>query len=257
LIRYGPDDNVGMDDHTVTGRVMAVLDAVADLADRASLAAVTRRVGIPKATVRRIAADLVARGMLAREESVYRLGPRLLELGIHAAARDQLRQAATPHVHELFARTGEIAWISAVTDTSHLLLQSAFGLNRAADMRRPWPTRIRSAGFLTTAAGLVLLADRPELTDDLRSRPLPRATPHTTRTWPRYMDAIQAVRDGGVATEHEQSALGYNCVAAGICGADGRVVGVLGVVGRADRLVAQRLTRPVLAAAADIERALR
>jgi IclR family acetate operon transcriptional repressor len=71
------------------------------------------------------------------------------------------------------------------------------------------------------------------------------------------MVAIQAVRDGGVATEHEQSAPGYNCAAAGLCSPDGRLVGVLGVVGRADRLVAQRLTRPVLAAAADIERALR
>ena len=40
-------------------------------------------------------------------------------------------------------------------------------------------------------------------------------------------------------------------------GPGGRVIGVLGVLGRADRLVAQRLTRPVLAAAADIERTLR
>jgi DNA-binding IclR family transcriptional regulator len=246
----------GMDDHTVTGRVMAVLDAVADLGDRATLAAVTRRAGIPKATVRRIANDLVARGMLAREEYLYQLGPRLLELGIHAVAQNQLHLAASPHVNELFARTGEIAWVSAFTDTSHVLLDSAFGLNRAADMRRPWPTRIRSASFLTTAAGLVLLADRPELTDDLRSRPLLRSTPHTVTTWPRLLDAIQSVRDGGVATEHEQSILGYNCVAARICGPDGSVIGVLGVLGRADRLVAQRLTRPVLAAAAEIERAL-
>jgi DNA-binding IclR family transcriptional regulator len=71
------------------------------------------------------------------------------------------------------------------------------------------------------------------------------------------MAAIQATRDDGVAIETEQSVLGYACVAAGLRDSNDRVVGGVGVTGRTDRLVAHRLTRPLLSAVCDIDRALR
>jgi DNA-binding IclR family transcriptional regulator len=246
----------GVDDHTVTGRVLAVLDAVAGLPGEATLAALARHTGIPKPTVRRIAADLVARGVLERRATGYHLGPRLLELGVRTATQNGLHRAATPHIQDLFARTGEIVWISALTETANLLLNAAFGPDRAADIRNPWPADIRSPGFLTTAAGRVLMTDRPELADDLRRRPLPRLTPYTPTTWRSVMADVQAIADNGVAVEAEQSRRGYSCVAAGIRGPGGRIVGVLGVVGRTDSFVAHRLTRPVLAAVTDIQRTL-
>src|SRR5882757_1619212 len=98
----------GMDDNTVAGRVVAVLDAVAELGGSVSLAALTRSTGIPKPTVRRIAADLVARHLLEHCENGYRLGQRLLELGMSAAEQHGLRNAAAPYLQDLFARTKEI-----------------------------------------------------------------------------------------------------------------------------------------------------
>ncbi|HEX6356653.1 helix-turn-helix domain-containing protein [Actinophytocola sp.] len=94
-----------MDDHTVTGRILAVLDAVADHDGPISLAELTRAVAVPKPTVRRIAADLCARRMLRRcaDDGGYLLGPRVLELGMRAAAQLDLRQAATPYLQDLFA----------------------------------------------------------------------------------------------------------------------------------------------------------
>ncbi len=242
-----------MDDHTVTGRVLAVLDAVADLGDAASLAAVTRACGIPKPTVRRIAADLVARGLLERSPDGYRLGLRLLDLGGRAASQNGLREAATPHIQDLFARSGEIVWISAVTDTAHVLLHAAYGANRAADMRGPWPTRLPSPRFLTTAAGRIVLGHRPELIENLHRRPLPRVTPYTVTQLPRIHAAVAAARDTNLATESEQSMLGYECLAAGIQDAAGRMIGVLGVTGRTGMMSAARLTRPLLAAASGIQ----
>ncbi|MEV6984738.1 helix-turn-helix domain-containing protein [Sphaerisporangium sp. NPDC051017] len=74
-----------MDDRTVTGRAAAILDAVA-AGDPMTLAELTRAVGIPKPTVRRIAADLMSRRLLARcADGRYRLGVHLLELGVRAA----------------------------------------------------------------------------------------------------------------------------------------------------------------------------
>jgi hypothetical protein len=50
-----------MDDHTVVGRAVAILDCVASAASPLPLAALTRKTGIPKPTVRRIASDLTER----------------------------------------------------------------------------------------------------------------------------------------------------------------------------------------------------
>ncbi|MER7008077.1 helix-turn-helix domain-containing protein [Dactylosporangium sp. NPDC000555] len=181
-----------MDDGTVTGRVLTVLDAVADLNDGATLATLTRRTGIPKPTVRRIAADLVNRGVLQREGSVYSLGPRLLEFGQRAAP--ELRLLAQPHLYDLFHRTREVVWVSTFTESSNVLVASAFGHDRAADMRRPWPSTLRSFRFLNSAAGLVLLAERPELAEEFRARPLPRLTPYSLTTWAGLDAATRAAQ---------------------------------------------------------------
>ncbi|RZU74985.1 IclR family transcriptional regulator [Micromonospora kangleipakensis] len=244
-----------MDDHTVTGRVMAVLEAVGALEEAATLAALTRHTGIPKPTVRRIAADLAARGMLNRDATGYRLGPRLLEFGAQAAWQQGLRQAATPYVQDLFARTREIVWLSVFTETTNVVLETAFGTDRVDDMRRPWPTAIRGAHFLATASGRILLGDRPDLTEYLRSRPLPRMTPYTPTQPEKVLAAIDTARNAGVAIEHEESMRGYNCIAAGVHGPDRRIIGVVGVSGRTGSLAVERLARPLLAAASYIEQA--
>lgn len=243
-----------MDDHTVAGRVVVILDAVARLGGGTSLAALTRATGLPKPTVRRIAADLVARGLLQRCEDGYRLGPHLLQLGVHAAEQQGLRGAVTPHIQDLFARTGEIVWASAFTDTTNAIVSHAFGSHRAADMRRPWPTAIRNAGFLASAVGKIVLADRPDLAAEVRSHPLPRLTRYTPTNWAQVSRTIEGVRDGGVAIEHEQTMLGYSCIAARVLGRDGNAVGAIGIIGRTGSFVAERLTRPVLDAASAISR---
>ncbi|MFI5915754.1 IclR family transcriptional regulator C-terminal domain-containing protein [Dactylosporangium sp. NPDC051541] len=151
-------------------------------------------------------------------------------------------------------RTGEIAWMIAVTDSTNTLIESAFGSERSADMSRPWPAVIRSPGFLTTAAGRLVLADRPDLVEDLRAKPLPRLTPYTVNHWGQIARTFTDVQATGVAIEHEQNRLGYSCIAAGIRDADGTLVGAIGVVGRTGTFVAERIDRPVRRAAEELSR---
>jgi DNA-binding IclR family transcriptional regulator len=245
----------GVDDGTVTGRVLAVLEAVADLDDAATLANLARRTGIPKPTVRRIAADLVGRGMLQRGDRAYWLGPRLLELGRRATAQHGLQEAATPYLHDLLARSGEIAWLVAFTDSTSVLLNTAFGRNRADDMRHPWPTDLRGPRFLHSAAGRVLLGDRPDLIDDARRRPATQPTPYSLTRWAQITAAIDGARDKGYAVEREQSMRGYHCIAAGIRDDNRRIVAVVGVLGRTT-FAAERLSRPLVTAATGIEKTL-
>ncbi len=246
----------GMDDRTVTGRVVAVLDAVAGYGGPVSLAELTRAVGVPKPTVRRIAADLVARRMLRRgPDGRYLLGPHLLDLGRRAALQQDLLTVATPHVQDLFARTGEIAWVCQVGDDSITFLTMAFGADRAPDVRRgEWANDLRSAATQTSAVGRMLLAERPELLESLRGRPPAPQTPRGTTSWPRFLDELDAVRDTAIAVEHEQCHLGFSCLATGVRDPEGGLIGALGVTGRTGRLSTRRMARLLPTAAEAIAR---
>ncbi|MFE6610918.1 helix-turn-helix domain-containing protein [Amycolatopsis sp. NPDC057786] len=233
-----------MDDHTVTGRVLAVLDAVA-ARERTSLAGLARDTGIPKPTARRIAADLVIRGLLRRVQGGYQLGDRLISLGVRAADQRNIRLATVPHVHDLHTRTGQISWTFMLTPTAFTLLDLAFAPQCAAEIRQnPWPTDFRSRAFVNSALGRILLTDRPEL-----------AEPHRG-TCPRLATAVQVVRDTGIAVEHEQTRPGYSCLAVHLRSPDGTLVGALGVTGRTGISASTRFTRPLLAAAEQVTRAL-
>jgi DNA-binding IclR family transcriptional regulator len=256
VILEGMGGEEGRDDRTVTGRVVAVLDAVAAHGEPVGLADLTREVGIPKPTVRRIAADLVARRMLERgSDGRYRLGPHLLDLGSRAALQQGLLTAATPHVQDLFARTGEIAWICRISDGSISFMTMAFGANRAPDVRRgEWANDPRSAALQRSALGRVLLAERPDLLDGLHGRPPAPQTPRGTTSWPRFLDELKAVRDTAIAVEHEQCHLGFSCVATGVRDPGGALIGCLGVTGRTGRLSTRSMARHLRVAAEDVAR---
>ncbi|MCR3754299.1 IclR family transcriptional regulator [Lentzea californiensis] len=247
-----------MDDRTVTGRVVAVLDVVAASEGTVSLAELTRVTGIPKATVRRIAEDLCARRMLRRGAGGgYLLGPHMINLGMRATTQLGLRDAAIPYVQELFARTGEIAWVGACSGMTFTMMDTAYGANRAAAVSRyGWPMDTSHSALVATAAGRLVLAEEPALTDRVRARPLSALTQHTVTSWPKLTAMFDAIRDSGMATEHEQSRLGFSCAAVGLRDRAGNLVGVLGVTGHTATLAVQRLTRPLRTAAEDITRTL-
>ena len=69
---------------------------------------VARRVGFPKSLAFRILISLTATGFLEKDAHArYRLGPRIVELGLAALRSDELADAALPQMQRLSDRTQE------------------------------------------------------------------------------------------------------------------------------------------------------
>lgn len=241
-----------MDDHTVAGRMLAIIDATAELDGRASLAALTESTGIPKPTVMRVANDLAARGVLQRGPGGYRLGAKLIDLGATAAVHHGMRDAAMPHLQELFARTGEVIVLALLCGDDVAELERVHGHNRDAIAQRQL-----AAGPVTdavsTAVGRCLLAHRPDLADVALGKPIRRLTAYTVTDPRRLRDQLTSVLDHGFSVEYEQTLLGWSCVGAPILGGNGKVVGGVGIIGRRSaRYSPNRLTGAVAAAATGI-----
>lgn len=81
---------VVVDDHTVVGRVLTVIDVVADRGRYVSLAELVAVTSIPEPTLFRIAATRVARNLLRRTDRCLAVGPELSRLGERASLQQDL-----------------------------------------------------------------------------------------------------------------------------------------------------------------------
>lgn len=191
---------------------------------------ISRRTGINVSTVSRLLATLAQHEMVRRvpDSGRFRLGPRLIELGNAALARDDLRQLAHPHLEALTAATGETATLSVPDDHSTItvdFVQSPASVRSVAQVGRPSVTH-------ATATGKVFLAHRGRLP----TGPLPAFTLRTITDSAVLAAEVARARKRGWAQAIGEREHDLNAIAAPVLGRDGCLVAVLGLQGPAGRL---------------------
>jgi DNA-binding IclR family transcriptional regulator len=220
----------------VLDKAFLVVDAVHGGAT--SLAALTERTGLSRATAHRLAVALEVHRMLARDsDGRWRLGPRASELTGGAAER--LLDRAGPVLVRLRDATGESAQLYRRQGDRRVCVAAA---ERGSGLRDTVP--VGSALPLTAgSAGQVLLAWTP---DD----PLVTAAAFTART-------LADVRRRGWAHSVGEREQGVASVSAPVRNGTGAVVAAVSVSGPLERLTRSpgRLhAEAVLAAAGELTR---
>ncbi|WP_162889964.1 IclR family transcriptional regulator [Streptomyces olivoreticuli] len=193
---------------------MEILGAVASAPVPMSLSKLTEETGIPKPTVRRIANQLVAHGVLYHHLGGYRIGLRVTELGGMAARQLGSAELAASFVHELHRRTGQIAWIGAVSDDCLVMLDTAFARDHVRIMGTSWPPKMKLETIAATAAGQLMMALRANETGEVPRWSLTRLTPYTVTSPQRHLDRLRSAAETGEAVEWEEVRLGWWCGAA-------------------------------------------
>ncbi|MCV7302159.1 helix-turn-helix domain-containing protein [Mycobacterium barrassiae] len=237
------------DDHTVVGRAVTILDTVVESAAPITLAELTRRTGIPKQTVRRIANDLVARGMLDRAPDGYAPGQRLMRHGMLSAHRHGIAVTAQPYLQELHLRTrGQAAWFATVHGGELMLAGAAFGRSYMEPMAKSWFPNMSKLGpsRVLLAAGVIEVGHHPELVEGVLTDKLRPLTRHSVTDTGRLRQRLREVRDTGYAYEAEQAVLGVGCTAAAVREPSGKLVGAIGVTGRRSHPDARGLRNALL-----------
>lgn len=213
----------------VVGKLFHVLECIAeDEGDSVSLAALTKRTGLPKATLYRLLGDLVEPGIVEHGRGGYSLGGRLFELGASVPRYRRLREAALPHLEQLRDVTTDTVHLGVLTGHRVVVLEKVHGRHGARI-----PTAVGSQHPLhSNALGKVLLAyGDAQVLDDVLDAGLRPLTPRTVVTSGRLLQQLGRVRDDGYAAEFEESRLGLGCLAAPVFGGDGAVIGAVSVAG--------------------------
>ncbi|MFI7062410.1 IclR family transcriptional regulator [Kribbella sp. NPDC050124] len=222
--RYG--EGLGDGANSVLGKTRLILEAFQLDDTDVSLSELSRRTGISKASVHRLAQELLEWGMLERSGAEYRLGMRAFELGSRVPRFRVLRDAVRPFMENLHHATKETVHL-AVRDGLEVLFLEKISPSPQATK----PSRI--AGRLPlhcTATGKVFLAySAPTLLEEVLARPLERLTPSTISLPGILREQLRKVREAGFSTEFEETAIGYCSVAVPVFGSTELLLGALSI----------------------------
>jgi DNA-binding IclR family transcriptional regulator len=248
----GPADPDELPPKSVLARGLRLLDAFGARDVDLTLAELAERSGLPKPTVHRLARELVEWGGLERTGGGYRLGLALFVLGQRVPRQRTLRDAALPHLEDLYEVTHENVHLSVLDGVHTLFLEKVSG-------RRSMPLGSRVGDRMPaycTATGKVLLAYAPEETvARVVDQGFERYTPRTIVVPAMLRQDLARIVERGYGVNWEEAHVGVSAVAAPVF--DHReVVAAISVTGYSKRLNLEQLAPVVRTAARALSREL-
>lgn len=222
-------------------RALAILNALAETADGASLTEIAQQVGLPASTTHRLL-NTLQYDHFARfdpERALWSVGVQTFIVGNAFLRNRQLIQTARPHLRRLMHESGETANLAVLDEDRALCLYQV----ECGQMMRAM-TRLGSRLPLhCSGVGKALLQTMSERRRAriLHRHGLPRLTAKTiTRPADLEADLIRG-RRLGYAVDDEEHAVGLRCVAATICDELNTAVAAISVSGPTARITEDRM----------------
>jgi IclR family KDG regulon transcriptional repressor len=157
------------------------------------ISTLSKRLGIAKSTVHRLAVTLVSEGLLEQdsESGKYRLGIALFRLGALVRRRMNVSGEARPYLFQLRAKTDETVHL-AILDGSDIMYVYDLESSQAIRMRSDLGGR--KPAYCTAEGQAILAFEPPEVVERVIAKGLPPRTPQTLTTADGLRRALEAVR---------------------------------------------------------------
>jgi DNA-binding IclR family transcriptional regulator len=216
-----------------------------------------RKLNLPKTTVHRLLATLVADGWVDKTpQGRYRLSLRIYEIGQQAVESHGLRQLGHAPLERLHNETGETTHLAVLTGTDVLYvdrLESRQLMNLFTRIGR------RAAAHATSSGKCLLAYGESSAVDLVIAAGLPRLAQRTITTPATLKQSLAEVRKNGYAISINESAAEVVSIGAPIFDRRGACVAAVSVAGPSLRMPPESYTRTirfVVRAAADISKAV-
>ena len=241
-------------------KAIALLRQASVNPEGASVSALARSTGLPRATALRLIQTLEAEGLLIRlaEQDRVLLGPELVRLARRVDVATVLREVAGARLGALgdavretitlsiMSQDGDLDLVQQISGPQHLVPRSWVGLR--------FPLHASSSGK-------ILLSTYDEArVSQLLPRPLPALTPHTITTRRGLRRELDQVRDNGFAVTVDELEEGLSGVSLGVFGDGNTLLGIVNISGlsqRLDQTARERAVEQARPVIREIELALR
>ncbi|HET6626629.1 MAG TPA: IclR family transcriptional regulator C-terminal domain-containing protein [Nocardioidaceae bacterium] len=245
------------EDHYVQSleRGLSVITVFGPDSPELTLSDVSRAAGLTRAAARRFLLTLVDLGYMRFDGKLFRLAPRVLDLGYAYLSSLSLPGIAEPHLEWLVGQTRESSSMS-VLDGNDIVYVARVPTSRIMTVSINVGTRFPA---YATSMGRVLLAglDDPALERYLATVELEPLTEHTVRSADELHADLLEVRSQGYALVDQELEHGLRSLAVPVRSKQGRVVAAVNVSSHVSRITKEKARRqflpPLLKAAAEIE----
>jgi IclR family KDG regulon transcriptional repressor len=224
----------------VLDRTFQMLGVLAD--DRAGLGVteLATKLDLHKSTTHRLVMVLESNRFVEKEPGTakYRLGSRIVELGLSALSRLDIYAIARPHMRELVAETGETAHLGVMRGGE---VVSVVNVETTRALRTPSEVGTRHAAHCSSLGKAILAFNGNEAIDAfLKDRKLEGFTRNTITSPDLFRKELEVVKRNGFAVDDEEREEGLRCIGAPVWNNHGEVVAAVSIAGPAFRITRDR-----------------
>ena len=223
-------------------RTLALLHAVAESDEPATLGMLVSRLSWSKPAVYRLVRTLDAVGALRQQDGKgYVLGPSMITLGQAALRATRLHDIVRPYLEDLADKVGETV-VLAVLDRSEIVYVDRLESDQILIPRTKLGSRLPA---YCTSTGQALLAGLPddEVRRRLRGREFKKLATHTVESVDELLVLLDETRRRGYALNDQQLAVGHRAVAAPVRDHRGDAVAAISISVPSARVSLERLER--------------
>jgi DNA-binding IclR family transcriptional regulator len=243
----------------VLDRTFQILDILSSDAMGQGITELAERLQLHKSTTHRLIMVLESSRYVEKEGDTgkYRLGSRIIELGLSALSRLDMYQVARPHLRDLVGGTGETAHIGVMRDGE---IVSLLNCESTQTLRTPSTIGTRHPAHCSSLGKAILAFNTPEeLERFLHKRTFERYTRNTITSQDVFRKELESIRRIGYAIDDEEREDGLRCIGAPVFSSSGDVVAAVSIAGPVFRITRDRtsaLAAAVVKAAESISSSL-
>ncbi|MFZ5648272.1 MAG: IclR family transcriptional regulator [Bacillota bacterium] len=238
MAEHSPENPV----HSVE-RALAILEALGRRSQGYGCTELGQLLGLHKSTVHRLVSTLQAYGFAEKDPSTdrYKLGTKIMLLGLEALNSLDFRKVAIPYMKELVEISRETVQL-AVLDGGEVLILERDHSPEAITVN----LGLRGQAHCT-AEGKVLLAHQPaeRTLEILKKQEMRQYTINTITEINQFISHLDKVISQGFAINAEEMAEGVRAIAAPVFNHKGQVIAALSITGPSSRLTLERIYRLV------------
>jgi IclR family pca regulon transcriptional regulator len=225
-------------------RGLTVLQAFSDQRRSLTIAQISHRTAIPRASVRRCLHTLIALGYASADGNQFSLKPKVLSLGYSYLSSTPLTVSAHPYLNQVSRSLNESCSLAVLQDDEVLYV----GRSAASRIMSVSLTTGSRLPAYCTALGRMLLAHlpAPDLDAYLARVPLKAMTGRTVVNPERLRAILADVRDAGYVVVEEELEVGLRSIAVPVRGASGNVLAALNIGAHAARVSRRKMEEDFL-----------
>lgn len=211
-----------------TATSLDILDLL-DESSGARVSEIAEQMEMPKSTVHGHLATLRSKRFVIKRGDIYYLGPELLRLGNHVRTRKEGFILARKYTEQLFEEVGLRSAFAVEMGGRAVFVHTASGDKMGwAHESLGNPVYLHS-----TAVGKAILAATPRTkTERILDRwGMPAETEHTITDREEFFGELEAVRDRGYATNHQENFEGLYAIGKSATEPSGKVIGGFTITG--------------------------